>query len=402
VARLQIERQWLRDTVIPNNRSDQALLVLERLGQIQTDPMNVVGRSEHLILWSRINTYRPGHLEKLRNPRPQVFEYWTRAASILPMSVYPLIRPVMNRRRTDHWWPKWVNWWLDSFPDVRKAIGRKIEKQGPMTAGDFPEEKGKKGWGNWKVSKQGLEALWTIGELAVYRRRGNEKVFDLTERILPRSILNETGLDEWERIKKLLKLALRGIGACKVSELVRHYGHAGWPPERKLGAKDISEMARAGWLTLFTITGSKDQWVCLSEDLPLLMEKQKPALAPKMTFLSPFDNLLWDRNRVRELFSFDYKFEGYTPAAKRRFGCYTMPVLWGNKLIGRINPKLDRDNKKLVVNGIWFESGIAKGKELIQELACTFSRFATFLDAKNVEIVATSPKRLRTKLVKLL
>jgi uncharacterized protein YcaQ len=364
--------------------------------------MNVVGRSEHLVLWSRINTYRPSHLEKLRHPRPQVFEYWTRAASILPLSVYPLIRPAMNQRRTDHWWPKWVNWWLNSFPDARKAIVRRIEKQGPMTAGDFPEEKVKKGWGNWKVSKQGLEALWTIGELTVCRRRGNEKVFDLTENILPRSVLNATIPDEEERIRKLLRLALKGIGACKVSELVRYYGPVGWPPERKLGAKDISEMARAGWLSLFAVVGTKGQWVCLSEEFSRLMEDQKLARVAKMTFICPFDNLLWERNRVRELFGFDYSFEGYTPQLKRRFGCYIMPVLWGNKLIGRIDPKLDRDNNKLVVNGIWFEPGIAEGKELIQELAYTFSRFAAFLDAKNIEIMATYPRHLRTELAKLL
>lgn len=400
-ANLRIARQFSVFQSAPEMDTNTAISILEHLGQIQMDPMSVVGRSEHLTLWSRLPSYQTGDLGALRTGPPHVFEYWTRAACLLPLSLYPLMRPAMNRRRTDHWWPKWVNWWLGTFPDVHERMIKKVETDGPVTVSDFPREKGKKEWGDWKVTKQGLEALWTIGELMVCQRRGSEKLFDLPERILPPDVLR-TQMDDRERIRQLLKLALRSAGVYRAAEFANYYGPMAWPSEAKLGVKDLADMADEGWLSLITLSGRKGQWVCLTEDLPSLLDGSDIPIPSRMTFLCPFDNLLWDRKSLDELFGFQYSFEAYLPEAKRKYGCYTMPVLWGSRLVGRLAPKLDRDNERLVVNGIWIEPGADLGKEFLDELAGTLHQFSGFLKAKTVDIVATHPAVLKARLSKLI
>ena len=330
VVELQLRRQGLLGGRLPKHPASAALRVLQQLGQVQVDPMNVAARSCDLVLWSRAPHYRSGALDELRWPKPRVFEYWTRHAALLPMSMYPLIAPAMGRERARPWWPSWVFRWLKHHRDVADRVLKEVEVRGPLTSRDFPNEpKIRGGWGATKATREALECLWAIGTLMVRERRGGEKVFDLTERVLPRDVRVES-IDEHERVRRLLRAHLQSIGACEISRLAGAYGPTGSPPDALLSAKHILEMADDGWLSLLQVEGVERRYVCLAEDLPRL-RRGRPTPEPRMTALSPFDSLLWDRRGVAELWDFDYRLEAYTPAKKRQYGYYVILHSDGNK-----------------------------------------------------------------------
>ena len=276
-----------------------------------------------------------------------------------------------------------------------------FETGGPLASRDFPNEpKVRGGWGATKVTREALECLWAVGKLMVRERRGGEKVFDLTERVLPDDMRVES-IDEHERVRRLLTTHLQSIGACEIGRLAGAYGPTGSPPDAMLSAKHVREMLGEGWIASVQIEGVEREYVCLAEDIPKL-RRRRPTPAPRMTFLCPFDSLLWDRRGVAELWDFDYKLEAYTPAKKRQFGYYVMPILWGTRLVGRLDPKLDRDKGRLIVNGLWLEPRAKLGRQGEAQLAGTLAGFASFLGATKIQIRKTSPAALRSRLTRRL
>ena len=396
VTRLRLQRQGL----LPARAGSEpdAVSVLNSLGQVQLDPMNVVSRSEHLTIRSRAPRYRPTDLAGLYAPESQVFECWTRASSILSMDLYPLVAPAMQVGRTDAWWPRWVASWLADHPDLAEDIMRQIEHQGPMASRDFPKDPGRQsGWGGAKKPKEGLMALWAAGRLMVAERRGGEPAYDLTERVLPENV-EMLDISDDERVMRLLHAGLRSYGACELPELAALWGPVGWPSDRKLTAKEIRERADAYGLQLFRVGDGKWEWACLPEDVDALVSGEAPDPAPEVSILCPFDNLLWNRRLLAELFDFDYRLEAYLPPAKRKFGPYTMPILWGRSFVGRLDPKLDRKRGVLVINGIWLEDQGAAPADLVTALGRELTSLSEFLGAVDMDIKKTKPASLKAAL----
>ena len=397
LARLRLRRQGLTT----GGACGDAAEAVARLGQVQVDPMNVVARSVHLVLWSRCPAYREVDLNALYTSPPRVFEYWSRVASMLSMELYPLVAPTMGVRRRDNWWGRWIGDWLEAKGDIAESVLAEVERRGPLASRDFPSDKKRAGrWGSRKTAKEALEALWHVGELMVRERRRGEKVFDLTSRILPEPP-EPLDLPEEERIARLWQSALRAYGACTAGELSMLFGAAGWPPERKLKPQDVEEIARRRGLSVFPVRDIDGPWVCTEETHEELASGvEKPAR--RMTLLSPFDAVIINRWMARALYDFDYKFEAYTPKAKRQYGSYVMPILWGDKLVGRLDPKLDRKNGTLLVQGVWLEPKVKASKTLARELGRTLRGFAEFLGAERVSLGKTQPAGLRAELKKAL
>jgi uncharacterized protein YcaQ len=318
------------------------------------------------------------------------------------MELYPLVAPVMGRRRDDDRWSKWVGWWLEAHADVAQRVLGEIETRGPLRARDFPnEERRGGGWGQSKVTTDGLKALRAVGEVMVVGRRAGEQVFDLTARVLPQGA-TAADLSEEERGNRLLRAAAASYGVCDVDELACFWGQVAWPPEGKLSGREVLERVDAIGLQPVRVKGSSRQWVCLRGDLERLTSVHRADGAEGVSLLSPFDNLLWDRRLVGELFDFDYKLEAYVPAAKRQYGAYVMPVLWAGQPVGRLDPKLDRKRGVLTINGIWLESGQRASAELTAALADALRRFAAFLGAADVHVTKAKPTSLKAALRKAL
>ncbi len=396
VAQLRLERQGLL-----GDRCESAADVVDRLGQIQVDPMNVIAQSARIVLWSRCPSFRQADFNSLYSDGPRVFEYWTRIAAMLSMELYPLVAPVMARRRTDSYWDRWVSEFLNQQKAVVDSVLSEVESRGPLASRDFPTDKETAGrWGSMKTAKEALEALWYAGELMVCERRRGEKVFDLTSRVLPKGI-EPADLPEDERIAALWRSVLRQLGACATGELANYFGTTAWPEDRKLKPEDVSRMARAAGFHAFSVEGTEAEWLCLPEDADRLYEK--PAAPPRrVTLLSPFDNVATNRWILSELFGFDYKFEAYTPKTKRQYGAYVLPILRGTTMIGRLDPKFERKQSALVVNGVWLEPKVKPSQALAQSLAKTLRSFAEFLGAEEVRIAKTEPSSLKADLVKAL
>ncbi len=396
---LRLKRQGLLDPP-PATCTKQTLVKrLHTLGQVQVDPMQVVGRAEHLTFWSRLPAFRPSMLDHLYAPTPRAFEYFTRAAALVPMDVYPLVASVMRRPHKGHYWPRWAVEWVDEHPAVADRVLKAIEATGPMSSREFPDDGSRrKGWGGAKQTKHAMDALWGIGKLMVCARRNGEKVYDLTERVLPPDITVDH-LDERERIAQLLERALNAYGVTSPKELAEAYGSVSWPADRKLSAADVLKMAaEQGWPTI-NIEGTDEPWICDRAGRRSMGRDIKTS-SRRMTLLGPFDPAVIHRKVLAQLTGFKYVFEAYTPAIKRRYGPYTMPILWSDQLIGRVDAKFVRKQAMLMINGIWLEPGVNASVDLARALAQMLRGFADFLGASAIELRQATPATLSKRLNK--
>ena len=195
-------------------------------------------------------------------------------------------------------------------------------------------------------------------------------------------------------------MGVRAFGACRTDELARMWGPVGWPPGRKLAAKDIRGNAEAYGLELLRVDGLDGQWAGLPEDVERLAEPRESNPPQKALLICPFDNVLWERDLVAELYGFDYRLEAYVPPAKRKYGYYVMPILWGERFVGRVDPKIDRKTGVLTINGMWLEERKAAPDGLVVGLADALVSLAEFVGAADIKIAKTRPASLRVALAK--
>src|SRR5258706_8375811 len=329
--RVFLDRHLLATPRTQNPLTDDGVLALvRRLGFVQLDSINVVERAHHMILFSRAASYARPLLRALHHERRALFEHWTHDASLLPIEFYPHWHHRFRaaRARLDH-----PNWQSRIGPDPAKTIARvrrRVRKSGPVSARDF-EDKGEGSWWGWGPSKTALEYLWRTGELAVARRDGFEKVYDLAERIIPPG-LRSARPTRRQTVEWACREALARLGIATPSELA--------------GFFDLAEIAEArAWAkSALRKKAVVEVWVAGADGamksalaLPSI-EAEIAALDPltdATRFLSPFDPAIRDRKRTMRLFGFDYTIEVFVPEKKRRYGYYVLPILEGDRLIGR-------------------------------------------------------------------
>jgi len=332
--------------------------VIDRFGYLQLDTVSVAGARTHsIVLTSRLDGFDASLGEQLLNGDKALFEYWGHEACWMPMSMYPQF----GFRRRDY---RVHPWWGDILGKHRKLADellKRIDQEGPLRSMDLDGASGQ-GWWDIKLAKRVAEALWSAGDLAIRQRKNFHRYFDLTERVIPETTRKQTVSDE-DAIDALLLKALDGHGWATTGTLA-----ATW---RLVNMKvalqaSLDRLVRSNQIVarqLVTKQRNFPGWIrpCDLELMPKI-----DALRPhrnKGVLLSPFDPVLWDRNRVKLLFDFDQKIEIYKPAEQRKFGYYCLPVLAGEQLIGRVDLKADRKKGTLNVLSKHFENQI-------QQLQC--------------------------------
>jgi uncharacterized protein YcaQ len=270
------------------------------------------------------------------------------------------------------------------------AVLGRIREQGPLASRDFEDTRDERGtWWDWKPAKTALELLFAQGYLMVDRREGFQRFYDLAERVLPASVESPAGdLAEYRRWATLQGLRILGVATAPH---VSDYYRLKKPPTRAA----LKALAQEGVLVQAEVEGWKEVAYLDPADLPLLEQIEAGAHEPALTaLLSPFDNLIWDRTRVSDLFGFDYRAEMYTPAAKREYGYYVLPILHRGRLVGRLDPKADREAKIMRVRAIYLEPALAVTGELVADVAGALREFAAFHGSEQLVIERSEPQGL--------
>lgn len=343
------------------------LAVIEQLGYVQIDTLSVVKRAHHHVLYSRIADYQPEYLRTLEKER-FIFEYWAHAAGYLPMRHYRFTLPRQKEIRAGD------GFWHDRNPRlVRYALDR-IRAEGPLMSRDFQKDNtklyfgGKQEWSTTPISHT-LFQLFMEGHLMVVERRGFQKVFDLTERVLPAG--TDTSLPTRSAyIRHLIERDIRAHGLVKGTEI----GYL-----LKNTSADIQtalqEMLEAGEVAKVNVEGRDQSYYTL----PAYLEELPPASRERrIRILSPFDNLLIQRKRTEELFDFAYTLECYVPKAKRKVGYFSLPLLRGMRFVGQIDLKADRKERVLRIQNLAWEKGEGKKDSAWRALDQSLQTFARF------------------------
>jgi len=329
----------------PAGRVDRRHLrrVLDRIGLLQIDSVNVLARSQELVLFARLGPH-PRTLIDDATRAGELFEYWVHEASLVPTDHHPLYR---WRMREPYPWPSFRRR-VATMGDQLERVYQRVADEGPLVAGDVREEGGTRGgWFEHDDGKTALAALFYRGRITG-RRRAHDfaRIYDLPERMIPAEVLARPAVPESEARKELLLLAARSHGVGTVADLADY--HRLTPTHCKPA---LADLVAEGRLRLVTVEG----W-----DRPAYLhpEARLPRRVDARALLSPFDPVVWHRDRALRLFAFRYRIELYTPPAERRYGYYVLPFLLADQLVGRVDLKADRVARSLLVQSAWSEPGV--------------------------------------------
>jgi uncharacterized protein YcaQ len=415
VAALFLERQHLaRPRSVPLTPRRLGRFV-EDAGGLQLDSINVVDRAHYLALWSRFGPYDRERLDRLVHRRRLLFEYWAHAACLVPVSMLPWWRRAMLDYRLRH-----TGWsgWLRRHGKMLGAVTEAIEANGPMASGAFEGRRpAAGGWWSWRPVQHALHYLWMTGTLTIHSRQHFQKRYDLLERALPaareaQAVSAET-FRHWH-----LERSLHAMGVATAADLSRYLTF----PRAGAGARraTLSGLLARGEVVEVPVEGARGRWLALARDLPALARAgRRSALSEGTTLLSPFDSLLWNRDRVARLFGFDYRIEVYTPGHKRVHGYYTLPILHDGQLIGRLDAKTHRADRRLEVRHVHLEPWFAEGRvassgwgapaeasvdrdAALAGVAEAARSLARFVGADEVTLGRVTPGRLRAPLARAL
>lgn len=357
----------------------QVRQVAHRLLAIQIDSVNVLVRSHYMPAFSRLGPYPAAALDALVHKRRELFEYWGHAASLLPIELQPLLRWRMERHNLSDWGSrdrKYV-----------EAILKEVTDRGPMSAGELKDPGKRKGpWWGWAEGKRAMEWLFASGHLAIAGRRGFERLYDLTERVLPSEILDAPTPTPDDARKELLTRAARALGVATAKDVATYFFLDFYGERPKVDGKHapltvgklLDELVEDGRLKAVSVEGWKK---------PALMDPaaKPPRSVDARALLTPFDSLVWERERTLRLFDFNYRIEIYVPAPKRQYGYYVLPFLLGDSLVGRVDLKAERKRKALLVKGSFAEVGADKAL-VASELATELRRMAEWLALESIEV----------------
>jgi hypothetical protein len=379
--RLFLDRHALLEAPV-GAASGQALHdLIERIGFVQVDSINTVARAHDMILWSRRQSFRPPALKRLLERDRSLWEHWTHDASILPARLHGVWQHRFQRDSV-RLEKSWRSWFREGYEAQFDSILNRIAKDGPVGTADVGEGevRGKGGWWDWHPSKTALEWLWRTGKLAITRRDGFAKIYDLTERVIPehhRAPVPAETVCDWA-----CRTALRHLGFGTSGEIAA-YWHAVSPEAAKVWCREA--LAR-GEIVEAEVEGALGQRRKVFV-FPEILEEEPPEPASRLRILSPFDPALRDRDRAEFLFGFFYRIEVFVPEAKRVWGYYVFPVLEGDRLVGRIDTKAFRDAGALRVKAFWPEAGVKLTKARLGKLKAELDRLARFAGCDRVEFL---------------
>jgi len=349
---------------------------------LQIDTINVVARSPYLVLWSRLGDYEQRWLEDL-HAEGALFEFWSHEACFVPVEDYPIYRRFMLEPDS---FPR-TRKWIENHQDEVQQMLAHIRENGEVRSTDFVRTDGQKGgWWNRKPEKEALDRLHIYGELMIVRRHNFQRIYDLRERVLPSwDDASAPSLDEVRRT--LVLKAVRALGVTTANWVADYFR------TKKTETNHLPAiLAEVGQLIKVKVEGWNTPGFIHPDNLALAEAAAANALKPELTtLLSPFDPLVWDRARALAMFNFEYRIECYTPAPKRRYGYFTLPILHKGKRIGRLDPKAHRQQGRFEIKALHLEPGVAVTEELLDDLAGALQECAAWHKTPEVIIQQSDP-----------
>ena len=392
-VRLSLDSQMLLNTPeFPQGREGVALTI-EKLGYIQIDTISVVHRAHHHTIWTRFPDYDPEMLHTLQAEDRRIFEFWGHAASYLPMKDYRYYLPRMRSFSDPK--DKWAKQRLKKCGHLMNGVLDRIRNEGPLGSKDFKSnpdaEPGQ--WWDWKPAKIALELLFWRGDLMITERRNFHRMYDLTERVLPDNV--DTSMpDDHELGFFLVRRALSSYGIATAKEIINHL-HAA---SRDTVLNAVQDLVDDGVVIKVSVE-NEDGYYALSDTIQ--NSTLSHCTAPHVFLLSPFDNLIIQRDRTSRMFGFDYTLECYMPKEKRKHGYYVLPVLWGDRLIGRLDPKADRKNRRMIIRNLRFEPDFVDYDEFLKPFARKLVDFSAFNGCDKIEFCKVTPRKITASLKQL-
>lgn len=355
---------------------------IRRMGMLQIDTISVVARSPYFVLWSRLGDYDPAWLEQ-HLEEGSLFEYWAHEACFVPIEDYGLYRHRMIDPSAMGWKYS-ATWMRERAAEVAQVLAH-IRANGPTRSSDFERSDGKAGgWWEWKPEKRSLEVLFTSGALMIARRHNFQRVYDLAERVYP--AWNDRMLAPLDAVRREYVLrSVRALGLCKAGWIADY--HRTRPPH-----VDPVALAEDGALLRVRVEGWDEPAYIHPDHLDAARHASAGMLAASLsTLLSPFDPIVWDRRRALELFGFDYRLECYTPAAKRRYGYFTLPILRRGALVGRIDAKAHRRAGVFELKSVILEPGVRPSERFTRDIAAAVNRCARWHGCAEIVVATAEP-----------
>ena len=356
---------------------------VKRVGCLQYDPLNVVGRNIDLILQSRIENYKTDMLEKLMYEDRELIDGWDKMMSIYCAEDWSYFDRIRIRRKSE------IEWVLERRNSSEAiiyvdSIKKYLSENGACLPSKIDLGRANSGkWGHGKISSAAMDYMFNIGIIGVKEKRGVQKVYDLIENILPKEVLQMQDAFDCDKdfYKWYFKRRIGSIGIYWDRNGGGWLGHV--VSEKRLRLEILQELCDEGKLLRVEVDGINENYYIRVEDAPMLISLEQDFLK-KVTFLAPLDNLLWDRKLVKDVFDFEYSWEVYVPVSKRKYGYYVLPVLYGDRIIARFEPELHRGDGPLVIKNWWWEEGFIITDEVVDEVVDCFARFCSFLNSSGL------------------
>lgn len=374
--------------------------LVEKLGCVQIDTLQMVRRSQYLVIWSRLGSYDPQDFDRLVYDPGQrrLFEYWKHAASLIPLSEYRYWLPTMHlyREGSHHWGYTWLN--EPGNAELAAQVLEQVRQRGPLRISDFEHDGRTRGdWWDWAPAKHALEHLYNTGDLMITDRVRFQRTYDLRERVLPGWVdTRQPTIAESYRFR--LEQAARALGVCEPAQAA-DYAYL----KRGEARPYLNELLSAGILLPIQVElgpAGVRTLVVHRDHLPLLERAAGGDLdRVRTTFLSPFDSLFWARGRDQLLWGFNSVLEAYKPQSARIWGYFCLPILHRDRLVGRFDPKLERSSGLLRLKSLYLEPGVAPDEELVAGVSVALRDFMAFHQAREVVIENSRPADFAARLL---
>jgi uncharacterized protein YcaQ len=374
--------------------------LVQQIGCVQIDTLQMVARSQYLVAWSRLGVYSSADFDHLIfGSQRRLFEGWQHAASIIPLAEYRYQMPRQRKTRespTD-WYARWLAG--KNNPETLALVRERIQQEGAVKVSNFASDGHRGGtWWNWRPAKVALEHLYAWGELMIADRVSFQRVYDLTERLLPEWV-DRTEPTAEQRDRFWVERGARALGVCTP----RQAGDYTWMQVTR-SRPHVEALVREGTLKSIQgrlANGGTGELLVHRDHLALLEQAASGELrAERTTFLSPFDNLFWAGGRDLQLWDFRKSLEAYLPAHKRTYGYFCLPILHRDRLVGRFDPKLERKAGLLRLKSLYLEPGVRPEEQLVAEVAAAMQDFMRFHQARELMIENSQPKSFGTKVLR--
>lgn len=393
VRLIHLAAQGLLTTPSTPATKEDVLGMIRRMQLLQIDTINVVARSPYFVLYSRLDQYDPAWLDELLAEK-DIFEQWAHAACFIPMEDYPLIRRLMiDKLRSTY-----LENWIDKPLPGSEIILEHIHANGAVRSADFKTPKENPGgWWNWKFEKDALEYWFAKGVLMIARREKFQRVYDLTKRVLPDwddSNAPPTGVV----FRTLISKSVKALGIARPAWVADYYRL----PKKEVAAY-LPHMIAAGEILEVPVEGWPEPALTVPENAVLIQAAIHNELQPDhTTLLSPFDPVVWDRTRARQLFGFDFMIQAYTPAAKRQYGYFPLPLLHNGRLIARVDAKAHRKEGLFEIKGFYPEENFQLTADVARSITDAFLRCAAWHQTPQVTLNESMPENIRVTLIQYL